>query len=323
METNSEGTNQSLYFYELLRICSCLLNMDPPSPDDTPSSDASGYEYEDIDTAFHDRDVDKVSELANAMGDKFEFSWLTLAIWKTEDMDPKLRNDLCAVLLNSPPREGLCKFLHHLLKNTKKEQTPLLILEKYPDLFIEEMEGDCAFRLAASNGKLEVLNMVLKLVKQNSWQECIIPAATGVTSRLGNPRRLYFPEGITILDLAAEKGHIDIVKALVTFEREFLDHGHPLHAAVYQCRLDVARYLLSEKVELVESFTPEPNSRSVFSVGYREEMRNKVSEKIDMLLFSTMSRVSSPAMIRKLVQGSRGISLLNQVASSTQLTMKS
>ena len=291
--------------------------MDRPSHDDMLSLGQSGYEYDAIDKAIQDGDVDRVSELANAIDDNVDLSWWTLAITKTENLDTKLGNDICVVLIESLPREILCEFLHSLLRTTKKERTPLLILDRYPDLFIEEREGDCAFRLAVSNGKCEVLDMFLKLVKRNGWQKFIIPAATGITGSSWDRRRSLSIEGITILDVAAGKGHTDIVKALVAFERGLLDHGYPLHIAINQGHLDVIDYLLSVKVELVESFTPEPEPLSVLSVPHREQMKTELSEKINELLVSTIIKVGNPTMIRKVLKGSPGISLSNQVASST------
>ena len=328
METISEGPSQSLYFYQLQRVCSCLLDMDRPLCDDTTSLGQDGFEYDALDKAIRDGDVDRVSELANAIDDDIDFYCWTLAIKRTENLEPTLRDDICALLINCLPRELLCYFLHTLLKITKEgERTPLLILGQHPDLFIVEREGDCAFRLAVTNGKVEVLNMFLKLVEPWGWQEFIIPAATDITDSSRDGRRKLITEGTTILDLAAGKGHTEIVKALVAFDKGLLDHGHPLHVAISQGHLDVIEYLLSIKVELVERFAHQPEPLSVLSVPRREDIEAQVSEDIDKLLVSTIlkarSQSKSPAIIRKLLKGSPGISLSNQVASLTQLIVKS
>ena len=281
----------------------------PQSNDGSPRIDRDQFDYRAMDEAIGDRSITEVERFAKTKDDTLKFNWWSWAIDKTEESDTVLQSHIRAILMNLPTPETHFRFLHNSLK-IGDDRRALSILEQLPDLFVEEWNGDCAINLAVSSGRVEVVKMFLNLVEAKGWEHFIIPATTLPAG--SSPERAHqnSPGEETLLDIAAGKGHTEVVKALITFKHEVLDHGYPLHAAVRPGHIDVVKYLLSVKLELVESITPEPDPRSVLNIPCSQG-KGKVDEKMDRLLVSAIikskGRSGSPAMIRELLKGSTGI----------------
>ena len=62
--------------------------------------------------------------------------------------------------------DKLGTFLRTALQNADEEPAALLILKQHPELFLEQLEGDIPFHLAAANREVEVVASFLQYAKK-------------------------------------------------------------------------------------------------------------------------------------------------------------
>ena len=188
----------------------------------------------------------------------------------------------------------------------EEEPVAILILERRPELFLERLDGgETAFHLAISNGEAQVVAMFLDYLYKTNRRDLM-------SSKMGevSQHKQRVSRHSTILEKAAERGHIDVVKMLVEFDPKLLGFGFPLHKAVRGGQLKVVEFLLQEKPDIVEQFTPEPDPRSALFEERTLGREDETSSEIDKLLVACIIRTKgpgkSPRMVKKLLQGPQG-----------------
>lgn len=221
------------------------------------------------------------------------------------DLEDNLRNDFRSVLLDLAG-EKIRTYLRTALQNLEDEPVAVLILKRRPELFLVKLDkGDIPFHLAVSNGKAQVVTMFLQYVQEINQRYLVSPEISGPSQ----PEKRAFQHS-AILEKAAERGHLEVVKILAQFDPKLLGSGYPLHKAVRGGHVEIVEFLLQEKPGLVEKFTPEPHPRSALFEDRSLGKEDETSLKIDKLLVARIIRGGepgkSPRMIRKLLQEPQG-----------------
>ena len=257
--------------------------------------------------AIRNKDPDAAKTLVN-MRNKREFTykiWAILIETKVEHLEIDLRNEFRCILVDLAG-DKIRTYLRTALQTLEEEPVAILILERRPDLFLERLDGgETSFHLAVSNGEAQVVAMFLDYLLKINRQDFLSPKM-GEASH----HNQHVNEHSAILEKAAERGHIDVVKMLAEFDPKLLNFGFPLHKAVRGGKFEVVEFLLQEKPQLVEQLTPEPDPRSALFEERNLGREDKTSLEIDKLLVARIIRTrgpgKSPRMIKKLLQGPRG-----------------
>ena len=263
-----------------------------------------------IEEAIRNKDIAAAKSLLTKRSRR-QFSykaWAILIETGVKHLDGDLQTEFRSILIELAG-EKILTFLRTALQNLDEEPVAVLILERRPELFLQRLDGvDVPFHLAASNGEAQVVKMFLRFVKEKNRLDLVDP---------GTPKFKTSPvfenqatQHSTILEKAAERGHLEVIKMLVDFEPKLLDYGYPLHKAVRGGHVSVVEFLLHVRGDLVEKFTPEPYPRSALFEDRTLGKEDASSLEIDKLLVARIIRGGgpgkSPRMIKKLLQGPQG-----------------
>ena len=221
--------------------------------------------------------------------------------------DEGLRDALRAVLIDLAGLANICMFLNSALR-TKDPVAPV-VFEHKPELLIQKLHGEDPLDLAASSGQANAIALFIRLAREEGRRHLTKsgPSGGGESPWCVESTR----QQTTVLKRAAEWGHLSVIKKLVDFDKGLLDHGFPLHKAVKEGHVEVVKWLLDERFDLTEKFTPGPYPRSAL---YEERTFGKDNEsprEIEKLLMAKIikggGRGKSPRVIRKLSKGPPGI----------------
>ena len=220
--------------------------------------------------------------------------WATFLSTSIEELDDNLQDAFRSILIDLAQADNQIKsHLRRALIDPEDEPIAILILQSRQALLLERLDdNDLVVHLAATHGKVQVIDMFCKFVTAGARRDSIV---AGMTATAGE----------TVLEKAAEKGHQKIVDLLVKFDKTLLDHGYPLHKAVRGGHVETVDYLLGIKSDLIERLC------SGQSALFEKRISDKEAEskQIDKLLVNSIIRVKSPGMIKKLLQGPEGMSL--------------
>lgn len=260
-----------------------------------------------VEDAIRNKDPDAAKVLINKRN-KREFTYKTWAILienGVKHLDNDLRNEFRCILVDLAG-DKIRTYLRTALQALEEEPVAVFILERRPDLFLERLDGgEIAFHLAVSNGEAQVVEMFLGYLHKTNRQDLMSPKMGDASQ---HEQRVN--QHSAILEKAAERGHIEVVKMLVEFDPKLLGFGFPLHKAVRGGKFEIVEFLLQEKPNLVEQLTPEPNPRSALFEERTLGKEDKTSLEIDKLLVARIIRArgpgKSPRMIKKLLQGPQG-----------------
>ena len=263
-----------------------------------------------IEEAIRNKDIAAAKSLLTKRNRR-QFSykaWAILIETGVKHLDEDLQNEFRSILMDLAG-DKILTFLRTALQNLDEEPVAVLILERRPELFLQRLDGvDVPFHLAASNGEAQVVKMFLRFVKEKDRLDLVDP---GTSKFKGSPAfENQATQHSTILEKAAERGHLEVIKMLVVFEPKLLDYGYPLHRAVRGGHVSVVEFLLQVRGDLVEKFTPEPYPRSALFEDRTLGKEDASSLEIDKLLVARIIRGGgpgkSPRMIKKLLQGPQG-----------------
>ena len=263
-----------------------------------------------IEEAIRDKDIAAAKSLLTKRSRR-QFSykaWATLIETGVRHLEENLQNDFRIILIELAG-EKLLTFLRTALQNLDEEPVAVLILERRPELFLQRLDGvDVPFHLAASNGEAQVVKMFLRFVKEKNRLDLVDPGAPQFKHSPASENQAT--QHSTILEKAAERGHLEVIKMLVDFEPKLLNYGYPLHKAVRGGHVGVVEFLLHVRGDLVEKFTPEPYPRSALFEDRTLGKEDASSVEIDKLLVARIIRGGgpgkSPRVIKKLLQGPQG-----------------
>lgn len=241
-------------------------------------------------------------------------AWAILIETGVKHLDEDLQKEFRSILVDLAG-DKILTFLRTALQNLDEEPVAVLILERRPELFLQRLDGvDVPFHLAASNGEAQVVKMFLRFVKEKNRLDLVDPGTP--KSKGSSAFENQATQHSTILEKAAERGHLEVIKMLVNFEPKLLDYGYPLHRAVRGGHVSVVEFLLQVRGDLVEKFTPEPYPRSALFEDRTLGKEDASSLEIDKLLVARIIRGGgpgkSPRMIKKLLQGPQGDLLFSQ-----------
>ena len=191
----------------------------------------------------------------------------------------------------------------------KEERFAVLLLDNSTDLLLhkENQNGITLLKSAVEKNSVEVTSRILSWATENDFQDLVIPK----TKRVGNSD--FEDEDLrqcSVLEIAAAKGHQGIVEMLVDFNRELLNHGLPLHAAVAGDNVIVVEYLLERKSDLLETTTPAPAAESaLFYQGGKQSNRLRPNSKMikNLIVERIIRGTRSAALVRKLLRGPDGM----------------
>ena len=148
--------------------------------------------------------------------------------------DDKLLQDQFFTALFHLAEKELETILLLTLNDEIGEWLALLILERRPQLLRATRYSKTLLDLAVQNGKAEVVRMIIQ------WEHGRVPAG--------------------LLEKATGSGYLPVVKMLLDFDTQSLDHGYPLRRAVCGRHKAVVEYLLEKKGDLVEKIRPHSSS---------------------------------------------------------------
>lgn len=260
-----------------------------------------------VQDAIRNKDPDAAKALVEKRNRR-DFTYKTWAILietGVKDLDNNLQNEFRSVLVELAG-DKIRTYLRAALQTLEEEPVAVFILERRPDLFLERLDGgEITFHLAVWNGEAQVVAMFLEYLHKINRRDLMSPKM-GETSQ--HEKRIN--QHSAVLEKAAERGHIDVVKMLVDFDSKLLGFGFPLHKAVRGGNFEVVEFLLQEKPNLVEQLTPEPDPRSALFEERNLGREDETSLEIDKLLVARIIRTrgpgKSPRMIKKLLQGPQG-----------------
>ncbi len=162
--------------------------------------------------------------------------------------------------------------------------------------------------LAASSGHANIVALFIRLAKEEGRQHLTKSGPPGGGESTWSAEDTT--QQPTVLERAAEWGHLSVIKMLVDFDKGLLDHGFPLHKAVRGGHAEVVQWLLDERFDLAEKFTPDPYPRSALFeeriLGKDDESSREIDKMLMAKIIKGGGRRKSPRLIRKLLKGPQG-----------------
>lgn len=299
--THSSALKPQCYSLAFQPIHSSYVDMASSSERFKEDASVQPNDYNDLRNALQQNNFEKAKAIVDFGEVELTPLMLGSLLEEIKAFEQGLRKDFIASFMRLTSHDHICTFIETALEGSdEEERRATMVAEHCPHLLIGVPGKQSLMDIAASKGKIWIIRKCLNFFSRNGNQEVLSDRID-----FGN---LTLPS--TTLAKAAHGGHLEVVKMLVNFDKELLDHGYPLNAAVTQGHLEVVEFLLTTKAELVRQVPPGVNEYSWLFEQRNKEVPDQVLAAIDQLLIAQIVRVryqsESPAVIKKYLTKPQG-----------------